>query len=298
MPSGSPTAAPRASQGAAPSGGSTTFAGLTDVNLTSLATNDFLKWDGTDWINRTPANVRTDLSLVVGTNVQAFDADLTTWAGITPGTNVGTFLATPSSANLISAVTDETGSGLLVFATSPTLTTPRFASGGFIADNNGNELIIFTTTSSAVNEITIANGATGVNATITASGETNTGITITGKGTKGVTVGNALLETSVAVSDGAGAVINASLGNYFTWTAAADRTAGTTTNPTTGQKIIIAFTASGANRTLTLPTATTGDFIFGTDITGLTVTTSGKTDLIGCIYNGTRWQVVAYTKGF
>lgn len=40
------------------------------------------------------------------------------------GTGVATFLATPSSANLASAVTDETGSGALVFATSPTLVTP------------------------------------------------------------------------------------------------------------------------------------------------------------------------------
>lgn len=40
------------------------------------------------------------------------------------GSNVATFLATPSSANLASAVTDETGSGALVFATSPSLTTP------------------------------------------------------------------------------------------------------------------------------------------------------------------------------
>ena len=38
---------------------------------------------------------------------------------------VATFLATPSSANLISAVTDETGTGALVFGTSPTLTTPN-----------------------------------------------------------------------------------------------------------------------------------------------------------------------------
>ena len=43
------------------------------------------------------------------------------------GSNVATFLATPSSANLAAAVTDETGSGALVFATSPTLTTPRLA---------------------------------------------------------------------------------------------------------------------------------------------------------------------------
>jgi hypothetical protein len=38
--------------------------------------------------------------------------------------NVATFLATPSSANLISAITDETGSGSLVFATGPTLSQP------------------------------------------------------------------------------------------------------------------------------------------------------------------------------
>ena len=45
--------------------------------------------------------------------------------GITSlGANVATFLGTPSSANLASAVTDETGTGSLVFATSPTLVTP------------------------------------------------------------------------------------------------------------------------------------------------------------------------------
>lgn len=43
------------------------------------------------------------------------------------GTNVSTWLATPTSANLISVVTDETGSGSLVFATTPTLTTPKIA---------------------------------------------------------------------------------------------------------------------------------------------------------------------------
>lgn len=40
------------------------------------------------------------------------------------GTGVATFLATPSSANLASAVTDETGTGGLVFANTPTLITP------------------------------------------------------------------------------------------------------------------------------------------------------------------------------
>lgn len=39
--------------------------------------------------------------------------------------NIAAFLATPSSANLAAAMTDETGSGANVFATSPTLVTPN-----------------------------------------------------------------------------------------------------------------------------------------------------------------------------
>jgi hypothetical protein len=45
-------------------------------------------------------------------------------ASLTPGTGIASFLTTPSSANLASAVTNETGSGSLVFGTSPTITTP------------------------------------------------------------------------------------------------------------------------------------------------------------------------------
>lgn len=40
------------------------------------------------------------------------------------GTGIATLLATPSSANLAAALTDETGSGAAVFGTSPTLVTP------------------------------------------------------------------------------------------------------------------------------------------------------------------------------
>ena len=51
------------------------------------------------------------------------------------GSNVATFLGTPSSANLRSAVTDETGTGALVFANTPTLVTPELgaATGTSIA---------------------------------------------------------------------------------------------------------------------------------------------------------------------
>ena len=55
--------------------------------------------------------------------------------GITSfGTGVATFLGTPSSANLAAAVSDETGSGALVFGTSPTIATPAITSGS-IADS-------------------------------------------------------------------------------------------------------------------------------------------------------------------
>ena len=44
------------------------------------------------------------------------------------GTNVATWLGTPSSANLISVVADETGSGVLVFNTNAALTNPTVTS--------------------------------------------------------------------------------------------------------------------------------------------------------------------------
>ena len=67
--------------------------------------------------------------------------------------------------------------------TNKTLTTPVIAQ---INDANGNEELIFTATGSAVNELTIANAATGNNPTISATGgDTNVGITLTPKGALG-----------------------------------------------------------------------------------------------------------------
>ena len=54
------------------------------------------------------------------------------------GANVSTFLGTPSSANLAAALTDETGSGAAVFATSPTVATPVLTTptiNGYIEGN-------------------------------------------------------------------------------------------------------------------------------------------------------------------
>ena len=118
----------------------------------------------------TAADARTALGLAIGTNVQAYDADLTTWAGITPAANVGTFLTTPSSANFKAAITDETGSGLLVFGTSPTFTT------SIITDSASFDLINTTATTvnfakaATVLSIGSATGSTTINNALTVTG--------------------------------------------------------------------------------------------------------------------------------
>jgi hypothetical protein len=69
--------------------------------------------------------------------------------------------------------------------TNKTLTSPIINE---IDDSNGNEQIIFTATASAVNEVTIANAATGNDPTFTASGsDTNIGLDFIPKGTGAVT---------------------------------------------------------------------------------------------------------------
>ena len=73
--------------------------------------------------------------------------------------------------------TVEVTSGQTFKATAPIVATS-------ILDTNSNELALLTATGSAVNEITLANGATGNNPTITASGgDTNIGLALQTKGT-------------------------------------------------------------------------------------------------------------------
>ena len=70
-----------------------------------------------------------ELALGASDATPAFDLSDATSLPISSGvsglaSNVATFLGTPSSANLRSVVTDETGTGALVFGTSPTIATP------------------------------------------------------------------------------------------------------------------------------------------------------------------------------
>jgi hypothetical protein len=112
------------------------------TNLTTYTTGDIVYASATNTLNKL-ADVATGNALIsggVGVAPSYGKIGLTTHVsgtlpvanggtGITSlGTGVATFLGTPSSANLAAAVTDETGSGALVFGTSPTIGSPTFTS--------------------------------------------------------------------------------------------------------------------------------------------------------------------------
>jgi hypothetical protein len=87
------------------------------------------------------------------------------------GSGVATWLGTPSSANLAAAVTDETGSGLLVFATSPSLTTPNIGAATATSVNG-------LTITSSTGTLTVTNGKTlSASNTLTLAGTDSTTMT-------------------------------------------------------------------------------------------------------------------------
>ena len=95
-------------------------------------------------------------------------------------TNTGLFEATLGSAGDVTLTGTQT-------LTNKTLTAPKI--GTSILDTNGNELFLLTATSSAVNELTYANAATGNKPAFTATGgDTNIGVSIQPKGSGTVTI--------------------------------------------------------------------------------------------------------------
>ena len=73
--------------------------------------------------------------------------------------------------------------------TAKTLTAPKFADGGFIADAAGLELVIFDSVSTSVNEITVANAATGGTPSVAATGgDSDVALTLKSKGTDGIII--------------------------------------------------------------------------------------------------------------
>lgn len=86
------------------------------------------------------------------------------------GAGVATFLGTPSSANLRAAVTDETGTGALVFANTPTLVTPVL---GVATATSVNKMAITAPATSST--LAVADGKTfTVNHSLTLSGTDTT----------------------------------------------------------------------------------------------------------------------------
>ena len=114
------------------------------------------------------------------------------------GANVATFLATPSSANLAAALTDETGTGASVFANTPTLVTPAIGA----ATGTSLTLTSFVSTPGNISN----NGgtgrigyATGAGGSVTQLTSKSTGVTLS-KQSGQITMDGAALAASTTVS--------------------------------------------------------------------------------------------------
>ena len=116
--------------------------------------------------------------------------------------NTLTLPSTGGDARLVSTASTAT-------LTNKTLTAAKIADGGFIADANGNELVVFQTTGSAVNELEITNNASGSNPILAATGgDTNIGITLTPKGTGEIVIAAGNLNYAGTAVTSTGAELN------------------------------------------------------------------------------------------
>ena len=163
------------------------------------------------------------------TSVQGKTIYLTTGGGGGGGSPGGSSTQVQyNAAGSFGGISGFTSDGTNVTAGSGNLraTRPRFITS--IDDTNGNEVFVITATGSAVNEVTIANAATGNNPTFTASGgDANVGINFVPKGSGTIQVSGAAIVTVSATQ--------------------------TLTNKTLTTPIIAQISNTG---TLTLPTST------------------------------------------
>ena len=122
------------------------------------------------------------------------------------GTGVATFLATPSSANLASAITNETGSGSLVFGTSPTIGTPTITSPTVSGLTLSDASIVFEGATADAYETTLTVTDPTADRTITLPNVTGTVVTtgdtgtVTGTMIATETIVNADISTTAAIA--------------------------------------------------------------------------------------------------
>ena len=165
-----------------------------------------------------------------------------TWASGDTGTKIVYATANDgTNPDIIDATSAFVTASSTTTLTNKTLTAPRFADGGFIADAGGDETLVFGEVSTPVNELKITNAATGsgpiLSSISTSSTDTNIDINVTPAGTGDVV----LNADTVKVGDAAAAATLTSNG------------AGDLTVTTGGTKDLILSTNSGTNSsTLTI----------------------------------------------
>ena len=198
---------------------------------------------------------------------------------------IAAWLTNPTSANLRAAMTDETGTGLLVFNTSPTLVTPILGTPTSGTLTNCTGLPIATGVSGlAANVATFLATPSSANLAAVLIDETGTGAAVFANTPTlvtpviGAATGTSLTATGVIASTGTAGVGYAT-GAGGTVTQGTSRTTGVTLNKTTGA--ITLFSAAGsataATFTVTNSTVAATDVIIlnqksGTDLYDLMVT--------------------------
>ena len=162
--------------------------------------------------------------------------------------NTLTFAGTDSTTITFQGTDTYVGLATTDTLTNKTLTAPKFANAGFIADANGVSLLTFTTTASAVNQVTLANAATTGNPTFTASGtDSDVGINFTPKG-----VGS--IKITSGVTTGTGTSSGVSIASSTVTSGAVVDLASTSTGAASNTQKVLNIATSGANSTTTQTT--------------------------------------------
>jgi hypothetical protein len=171
--------------------------------------------------------------------------------------------------------------------TNKTLTAPILDE---INDSNGNEEIIFTTTASAVNEITIANAATGNRPNISVTGDdTNIGLSVSTKGTGLILFNDGAYNADATLTDGATITWDVGSSPVAKVTLGGNRTLSAPTNSASGQFISLTVIQDATgSRLLTWNSA----YEFTGDTAPTLTTTASKADVFVFKYNGTVWLEV------